>query len=241
MKILRRHFLWVAAAAVTAPAVSPKVWSKTGLDRGAEAVAGLAARKGEESTTSMSALTLLIIRHAEKPEESWPGLGFTEDGVVDRKSLVIRGWERAGSWAALFGAGLAADAYPPPAVIYAADPIGTDGDDKSQRPFETIVPLARRLNRAPITTYAVGQENELVDEVVGLTGVVLIAWEHKAIAGRMLPRLANGQVLPGMPRKWDGARYDVVLRFDRSTPGAPWSFRQLFPRLLSGDSDAPMS
>jgi hypothetical protein len=43
-----------------------------------------------------------------------------------------------------------------------------------------------------------------------------------------------------MPKKWDGARFDVVLRFDRSALGAPWSFRQLFPRLLSGDSDTPL-
>jgi hypothetical protein len=43
-----------------------------------------------------------------------------------------------------------------------------------------------------------------------------------------------------MPSKWDGARFDVVLRFDRAFPGAPWSFRQLYPCLLSGDSAAPM-
>jgi hypothetical protein len=35
----------------------------------------------------MSALTLLIIRHAEKPGESWPGPGLTVDGVPDKKSL----------------------------------------------------------------------------------------------------------------------------------------------------------
>jgi hypothetical protein len=40
--------------------------------------------------------------------------------------------------------------------------------------------------------------------------------------------------------KWDGARFDVVLRFDRSAPGAPWTFRQLFPRLMFGDSATPM-
>ena len=34
----------------------------------------------------MSALTLLIIRHAEKPGESWPGSGLTVNGVPDAKS-----------------------------------------------------------------------------------------------------------------------------------------------------------
>jgi hypothetical protein len=51
----------------------------------------------------MSALTLLIIRHAEKPGESWPGPGLTVTGVPDGKSLVIRGWQRAGSWSTLLG------------------------------------------------------------------------------------------------------------------------------------------
>jgi hypothetical protein len=43
-----------------------------------------------------------------------------------------------------------------------------------------------------------------------------------------------------MPRKSDATRFDVVLRFDRAESGAAWSFRQLFPRLLPGDSDTPM-
>jgi len=188
----------------------------------------------------MSALTILIIRHAEKPEESWPGPGLTSDGIADKKSLVIRGWQRAGSWSALFGAGLGGDAFPQPAAIYAADPKATTGDGPSQRPFETITPLASRLTLQPIVKYALGQESDLVVEIIGLTGVVLVCWEHKAIGGAILPAIARGQSLHGMPRKWDGTRFDVVLRFDRSAPGAPWSFRQLFPRLLSGDSDTPM-
>ncbi|MGC2224684.1 MAG: histidine phosphatase family protein [Methylocella sp.] len=183
-------------------------------------------------------LTILIIRHAEKPDESWPGPGLTPDGSADKKSLVIRGWQRAGSWSALLGAGLAGDDFPRPAVIYAADPKTTTGD-ASQRPFETITPLAARLGLTPVVTYALGQEPQLVAEIVGLTGVVLVCWEHKAIASTILPAIASGQPLPEMPEKWDGARFDVLLRFDRSIPGTPWSFRQLFPRLLSGDSETP--
>jgi hypothetical protein len=186
----------------------------------------------------MSALTILIIRHAEKPGESWPGPGLTADGAADKKSLVIRGWERAGSWSALFGAGLGGGDFPRPTVIYAANPTAETGDDPSQRPFETISPLASRLNLTPVVKFALGQEPALVAEVVGLTGVVLISWEHKAIAAQILPAIANGRTISGMPDKWDGTRFDVVLRFDRSSP---WSFRQLFPRLLSGDSDTPLT
>jgi hypothetical protein len=190
---------------------------------------------------AMSALSVLIIRHAEKPKESWPGPGLTSEGSVDQKSLVIRGWQRAGSWSALFGAGLGGEDYPQPSAIYAANPTATGGSDPSQRPFETITPLASRLNVTPIVKYALGQEPELVAEITGRTGVVLVCWEHKAIGDAILPAIAGAQAVQNMPTKWDGKRFDVVLRFDRSGPGALWSFRQLLPCLLSGDSDTPMT
>jgi hypothetical protein len=188
----------------------------------------------------MSALTILIIRHAEKPGEFWPGSGLTLEGIIDEKSLVIRGWQRAGSWSALFAAGLGGLDYPAPSVIYAADPNATTGDEPSQRPYETVIPLAARLGLTPDTQYALGQETQLVTTVVGQTGVVLVAWEHKAIARAILPAIANGKSLQGMPTKWDRTRFDVVLRFDRMSPEAPWFFRQLCPSLLSGDSADPM-
>jgi hypothetical protein len=188
----------------------------------------------------MTTLTLMIIRHAEKPKGAWPGDGFTIDGVADNESLVIRGWQRAGAWSALFGADLGGNDYPTPATIYAANPTTGDGVDVSQRPFETITPLAARLGLDPIVRYGLGAESDLVSEIVGLSGVVLLSWEHKAIARTILPAIAAGQSLPGMPTHWDGTRFDVALRFDRSAAAAPWSFRQLYPRLLSGDAALPV-
>ena len=44
----------------------------------------------------ISALTILIIRHAENGGENWPGPGLTANGMPDEKSLVLRGWQRAG-------------------------------------------------------------------------------------------------------------------------------------------------
>jgi hypothetical protein len=193
----------------------------------------------------MSALTLLIVRHAEKPDKNEPGPGLTIDGTEDRKSLVVRGWQRAGAWAALFGTGLGGDDYPQPGVVYAADPNQDDHssgseEEPSKRPFETVKPLCARLHLEPITRWAVGQESNLVSEIAKLTGVVLVCWEHKHIASGILPQLVKDQTLPGLPLNWDGQRFDVVLRFDRMTVGAPWSLRQLFPRLLTGDSDVPL-
>lgn len=211
IQFLRRRFLYLAGAALATPALS-----------------------------STPGLTLLIIRHAEKPGGSLPGPGLDAEGVKDSKSLLIRGWERAGGWAALFGAGLGGVDFPKPAAIYAADPDSTTGDEPSQRPYETITPLAARLGLTPITTYAVGQERDLVSELVMLSGVALVCWEHKAIEKALLPAIAGDEAIEGLPRKWDSDRFDIVLRFDRSGPAAPWSFRQLFPRLLAGDSSTPM-
>src|SRR6478752_10511890 len=90
----------------------------------------------------MSALTVLLVRHAEKPGRNFPGPGMTPEGVEDDKSLVVRGWQRAGAWAALFGSGLGSADYPRPNVIYAAapEPI-TEDASFSHRPFQTATPV----------------------------------------------------------------------------------------------------
>ena len=139
---------------------------------------------------------------------------------------------------------------PKPGAIYAANPNPGSDDvpadaaeantESSQRPFETVTPLADRRKLVPVTTYAVGQEGNLVKEITALSGVVLVCWEHKRIISHIVPKIAGGQALSGLPSKWSGQRFDVVLRFDRETPAGPWSFRQLFPRLLSGDSRTPV-
>lgn len=189
----------------------------------------------------MSALTILILRHAEKPDKGWPGPGLNTNGVQDDQSLVIRGWQRAGAWAALFSRGSENPDYPQPGTVYAANPDATTGEEPSQRPFQTVTPLASRLGLVPDTTHALGQEGQLADSIVGQAGVVLIAWEHHAIFGALVPAILGDQSIPGIPRKWHGERFDVVLRLDRPSENAPWSFRQLFPCVLSGDSSVPMS
>ncbi|MFI5032872.1 MAG: histidine phosphatase family protein [Reyranellales bacterium] len=187
----------------------------------------------------MAALTLLIIRHAEKPGEDWPGPGLTLDGTPDANSLVIRGWQRAGAWAALFGAGFGAAAYPAPTAVYAADPNAPAGEGVSKRPYETAVPLADRLfGTTPNTTYAQGNEKALVQALLGLSGVVLVAWEHKAIVESLVPLIPISSGTP--PTHWNGSRYDVVLRFDRPDGATGFAFTELFPMLLSGDSDKPL-
>src|SRR6202008_4916709 len=111
----------------------------------------------------MSALTILLIRHAEKPDDPSLEPGLTSKGKKDQSSLVIRGWQRSGAWAALFASGAAGADFPRPTVIYAVDPNKPSADDGSisQHPFETIVPLCERLHIKPVTSYGVGDENLL--------------------------------------------------------------------------------
>jgi hypothetical protein len=176
-------------------------------------------------------LTLMIIRHAEKPGDAWPGPGLTEAGETNPKSLVIRGWERAGAWAALFGSGAGGEDYPTPGALFAARPEGS----ASRRAADTLQPLAARLGARLDLSFAQGDENGLMDKVLGLSGVVLVSWEHKRIGEGILPRLA---VRPdvALPTLWPSDRYDLVLRFDRPAGSERFAFRQLCPRLLSGDA-----
>jgi hypothetical protein len=98
-------------------------------------------------------LTILIIRHAEKKGQAWPGPGLTVEGVEDEKSLVIRGWQRAGAWAALFGTDLGGNKYPTPSVIYAANPDTSSLEEPTPRPFQTVTPLSNRLVFKGSVTY----------------------------------------------------------------------------------------
>ena len=186
------------------------------------------------------ALTILVIRHAEEPGEIWPGNGVTDHEIEDDKSLVIRGWQRAGAWAALFGAGRGGADYPAPNAIYAAQPgnVGRANHGPSRRPAETISALALRLGVTANESFAKGQEDALVTKLLTLSGVVLVCWEHDAIVADIIPRIPVGQGTP--PTGWPGHRYDVVLRFDRPDGITKFSFRPLYPQLLSGDPNTPL-
>lgn len=188
----------------------------------------------------MDALTLLIIRHAEKPGDDWPGPGLTSEGAADSESLVIRGWQRAGAWAALFGAGLGGLDYPKPIALFAAQqgPAAALNTPPSRRPAETLMPLAARLGLQVDESVAKGDEKTLVAKLLKLSGVVLVAWEHKAIVDGVLPRLPVSHGTP--PVHWPESRFDVVLRFDRAEDAGSLTYRPLYPELLSGDSHAPL-
>ena len=40
--------------------------------------------------------------------------------------------------------------------------------------------------------------------------MVIVFWEHKAIVTDLIPALKGDQIIPGVPTKWDGDRFDVT-------------------------------
>ena len=132
---------------------------------------------------------IMIIRHAEKPPKH-PGksgpFDIQEDGSPGNgKSLIVPGWQRAGALNAFFAPYQSSPSNPAivtPNYIYAASP-----NNESQRPWETVTPLAAWLKYAQGSPqfnvdYTIGgQESEMVASVLALSGLVLICWEHDNI------------------------------------------------------------
>jgi hypothetical protein len=185
---------------------------------------------------------IMIIRHAEKPDHSGTQHGIDEHGGKDKESLTVPGWIRAGALVELFApqeldpdSGQARNAQPRsglarPTVLFAADP--TTGGSK--RPFQTITPLAQRLDfdlENDGTPFRKGQEEALASTLTATSGIVLVAWEHEAI-----PTIAShlGAVTPAPPESWPDERFDLVWVFTRQPDG--WTFTQVPQLLLAGDN-----
>jgi hypothetical protein len=152
-------------------------------------------------TGSAHPTKIMIIRHAEKPPNPpnkkgpWDVQGNGQSG--GGKSLILPGWQRAGALNAFFAPYQSQHSnaeIATPDYIYAANPSG-----ESQRPWETVTPLAAWLKYAQGTaqfnvSYNIGGgEQDLVTSVLALNGVVLICWEHDNIMPNIMGAI-NRQV-----------------------------------------------
>ena len=176
--------------------------------------------------------TILIIRHAEKPEPGGDS-GVDSTGAPDPRSLTVRGWQRAGAWAELFVPALGQkSALPTPTTLFASDPTGRHHGSKSRRPEETITALAKKLDRAINLDFTKGQEDDLAVAIAEIHPVALVCWEHEdipAISRALAPDLRD------IPVVWPGDRFNAIFRFRRPDRNAPWSFDQVVPVMLQGD------
>jgi hypothetical protein len=162
---------------------------------------------------------VLIIRHAEKPPE--------ESKSVD---LNAEGKQRADALPQLFKATPnRADPFPTPDFIFAAK-----NSKHSYRSMETVMPLARKLNRPINSVYANEDFPKLAEEILhnskyaGKT--ILIAWHHGNI-----PQLAEKLKATGTPDHWKGTAFDRVWRITYDSAGKA-TFNDLPQQLMPRDS-----
>ncbi len=186
---------------------------------------------------------IMIIRHAEKPPNKpntagpWDVLANGQSG--SGKSLIVQGWQRAGALNAFFApyqASPANSAIATPNYIYAASP-----DGESQRPFETVTPLAAWLGYAQNTPqfntgFAIGGgEAQMVQSVLGLSGSVLICWEHNHIMPNIMHAINSTVHITNygsIPPAWPNVFY-LVWILDLTGSSYKWSLQN--QNLIAGD------
>jgi hypothetical protein len=178
----------------------------------------------------MAPTKIMLIRHAEKPDDTGAVLGVDESGRVNPAQLSVRGWQRAGALVRFFAlperswsAGIET-----PSAIFACKPQNGSG---SVRPFSTVWPLAASLQIPVHCETGKSDEAALLNAVRSVSGAVLICWPHEPI-----PSLVRGLAgeLPEAPVKWPGKRFDLVWILDRA--GTGWRFYQAGQMLLPGDA-----
>ena len=187
-----------------------------------------------------TAKKIMILRHAEKPDDNGTPYGVNADGEQDEESLTTRGWQRAGALVALFDPArgpLQSAELEKPDVLFAAV---VAPHAQSERPTETITPLSQRLDISLNVSgeYTKGQEADVAKAALASQGTVLICWQHEdipAIAGNI--PLLNGLV----PQEWPGDRFDLVWVFDLQSATGQYAFGQVPQDLLVGDQPAVVS
>ena len=172
---------------------------------------------------------IMVVRHAEKPTDTEQGV--TPAGDADKHDLIVQGWQRAGALVCLFAparGSLQSPQLATPQFLFASD-------DSSQRPVETITPLAGRLNLKINQGFGTGDESSLAEAARAANGVVLIAWQHEDIP-------AIGNAITGnkttVPQKWPGTRFDLVWVFNLIPASGAYEFTQVPQCLLAGDQNS---
>ena len=163
---------------------------------------------------------ILIIRHGEKPGD--PGV----DSKDDRPDLSTKGYERA-----------AALAFELPAAFGKIDHLfATHKSTNSNRPRETITPLAAALNLKINHDYANGDFEKIAEHILRhpkYSGErVLICSHHSTI-----PQLAAALHVANPPSPWPDEVFDRVWIIDYDAGGSA-VLRDVPQQLLYGDSDS---
>jgi hypothetical protein len=154
---------------------------------------------------------VLLMRHGEK------------SGRKNDIHLNARGQARAKALPSLFPA-----VFPAPDFLFA-----THATSNSNRPVETVMPLAKML-RLPVNSRFANDEywllvRELLSNDIYASKNVLICWHHRKIP-LMAVALGVTETLPG----WTEGQYDRIWRIEFTRGGI--AFSSMPQHLLPGDS-----
>lgn len=180
----------------------------------------------------MSTTKIMLVRHAEKPDEA--AQGVDPDGAADPEALIVQGWQRAGALIGLFSPAFGQTCRPGLATPHALFASGS----ASERPRQTLQPLADKLGKPIDTSIKKGQITGLVAAITQIDGVVLVGWQHEDIPAITAAILGREGVCPSI---WPGDRFDLVWVLDRTNDTGPWSFAQIPQLLLAGDQASVIS
>jgi hypothetical protein len=191
---------------------------------------------------NLNATKIMIIRHAEKPSSDDPDdtpYGVSDIGDKDPESLTIQGWRRAGALTCFFDpeyGQLQNSHLAKPQFLYASQIKKLKHG--SRRSYETIMPLAKKLELKINNNFMKGEEEKMVEDALQKSGVVLICWPHENIPTKteegpgiakyildtgsyifsQVPQCLLHEDSPdtinGAPDKWPDRRFDVVWVFD---------------------------
>jgi len=179
-------------------------------------LAGPAGRTQDVAATAPK--VIYIMRHAEKPAAE----GKDPD-------LAMEGFKRAQALPYLFVAMPGRTTLPPllrPDFIFATAP-----SKNSNRPIETVTPLAKVLHERIDADYQDIEAGPLAKQVLGgkyAGKVVLICWHHGEI-----PHVAQALGVHGAPKKWDPDVFDQIWKIEYVDGQAQMSIVQ--EHLLPGD------
>ena len=159
---------------------------------------------------------ILIIRHAEKPAD------------ITNENLSTKGYERA-----------AALAYYLPATFGTIDHIfaaGVGHKSHSERPRETVTPLAERLGKKLHDSYLNYEYKEMITHIFNddtyTDSKIVVAWQHTDIED--ISNAFGAQDVPAS--KWPGDCFDLVWKLTYNG-NKTYSLEQIPQLLMYGDSD----
>lgn len=182
----------------------------------------------------MSTSTLILIRHAEKPDARTGTQGVDELGRPDPQALSVRGWQRAGALVRLLAPiELGRGILPRPTTLCAAAPTPRH---PSCRPEQTLRPLASEL-AVPVDQSSRADEDPaaVAQALLAESGVVLVSWRRDELPSlaRALTAAVAPELVARIPTVWPDDRYDLLWLLDRRS--GHWLFQQQPQLLLAGD------